>query len=256
MGLDISIVSRKASWNFSLKEKATCLIGDSGSGKTTLIKYILDTTGLVRIHGLDGYKIALITDATWELFYLDNLNRNTKYVFIVDDNDFMYTKYFKEMYSKISNCYFLFIIRGSTWQQSMENIKQFNFSIYETYYLAKEGQSYSFKPYVNLLDFNQLEKSSRIDYCLIEDTGAGFEFVEKLFPGKVKGTGGVSRVLQYIIDNADRLANTRVLVLIDMSAAGAWFTAILQYLHLLNAEVYIPDRDHSLEYVLLKSNTA
>ena len=258
--LDIKVRNKKFNCDITLKHKVSIFIGDSGEGKTYFVKALLDISG--------GYKVSLSESIHVELLKADNwkIRLNDKYdktpLFIVDDDDFGFTKEFGEIFNKLGECYLIIISRANFDSNKnvdrrdklnkMNTISVDGDSFYKFVAHGIEHTIVSGVSYVNI----QLPNVIPYDSVLCEDGGSGCTFFKAMYGGtKVKSSDSKDKLISYLIEHADSYPKgTRLFLMVDFSAIGLRLYNLAETLKILGIHGSVVKTYKSFEYMLLRSN--
>ncbi|MGN0507440.1 MAG: hypothetical protein ACI4FZ_12845 [Lachnospiraceae bacterium] len=254
MSLEIDVIGRKYECHMVLNERVTVIVGDSGVGKTIFAEAIQNRAQVYDVHLSDSRYTALrLVRESWDAVLSKDIDEHAYRVYVIDDEEFMYTKEFAALYEKIDNCYFVFISRLEI-NSRMKKWNTIPFSAKEIYEFKKNGKYHTIEPLYRYENPQMGKEPDKIiDICIAEDSKSGLEFFRHVFC-QVDSTNGKDNLLHYIREKKDILAGKTVYLLVDISAAGFIVKRALDYLESIGACVWLSGDYESFEYMILKSN--
>lgn len=107
--LEIEMDSKKFKCSLKLNHKVSVFIGDSGSGKTWFVRNIFDPYIGPRVKYSENVSPVLLNSREFHNQLSGEYNGTP--LFIVDDDDFVYTKEFGELFNKTGKCYLIMVVR-------------------------------------------------------------------------------------------------------------------------------------------------
>lgn len=248
----VSVSSKRYQCEFTLFQKTTVVIGESGKGKTVLVRALSDNSGAYKVSLSDKrFKIVVLTLRDYEAqlaFY-----RGKACIFVVDDEDFMYTESFAGYLSEDKSSYFLLICRLDAATVSGGVLGNIGFSAKEIYRFETDGIRHwlerlcTYPKTANALD------SNLIDVCFVEDGTTGYEFFRRIFKNVVT-THGKTNILRTLKENMEGIRGKTLFLAVDLSGAGFYVTESVQYCKLNGVMVYLLNTYESFEYMVLLSN--
>lgn len=250
--LDIAVRSKKYNCDISIEHKVSIILGDSGVGKSLFVKAVTDVSGAYKVQVSEPFKFQLLTLKTWEDVLVSSLSKNENYIFLVDDEDFVFSRRFGEVYAQTKSSYFIFIVRTQVSEYDLEHWNGIAISAKAIYQFEKDGKEHRIVP-VNKYNMHTVTGSECIDFCICEDSKSGYQFFKKIFK-HVESLDGKDNIVRYIRDHYVDIEDKSVYIVVDYAAIGFKLKDIYYYLKLLNARMYLSSKYESFEYLLLKSN--
>ena len=143
--LDVVVRSKRYNCDFQLAHKASVFLGDSGTGKTKLVEALTDASGGYSISTSKDCKFIKLTSNSWvELLEWSAGKEN--YVYIVDDDDFIFTEEFGKLYKNIDNSYFIFIVRATYIKDKCDVSDRISIPFDAIYEFTADGINHSIVP--------------------------------------------------------------------------------------------------------------
>lgn len=250
--LDIAVRSKKYNCDLTLEHKVSVILGNSGVGKSLFVKAVTDVSGAYKVQVSQPFRFQLLTLQTWEDTLTVAMDKKESYIYLVDDEDFIFSKRFGELYSKITTSYFVLIVRTQILENDLVHWNGISISAKAIYQFEKDGRNHKIVP-INAYNVHTVEGNENVDLCICEDRKSGYQFFKKIFK-HIESSDGKDSILKFIKDHPDDIRNRDVYIVVDYSAIGFKIKEIYYYLKLLNATMYLSTKYESFEYLLLKSN--
>lgn len=108
--LSISVKSKRFNCDITLNHKVSVFIGDSGVGKTWFVNAIFNDILGCKVDYSESI-IPVYLNKRELRNQLLGIYKDSLPLFIVDDNDFVFTKEFGEMFNRVGECYLILIVR-------------------------------------------------------------------------------------------------------------------------------------------------
>ncbi len=250
--LDIVVRSKKYNCDLALEHKVSVILGDSGVGKSLFVKAVTDVSGAYKVQVSQSFRFQLLTSQTWEDILLVAADKKEPYIYLVDDEDFIFSKRFGELYSRITTSYFVLIVRTQILEDDLVHWNGISISAKAIYQFEKDGRNHKVVP-MNKYNIHTVEGTENVDLCICEDSKSGYQFFKRIF-SNIGSSEGKDSILKFIKDHDNAIRNKDVYIVVDYSAIGFKIKDIYYYLKLLNATMYLSTKYESFEYLLLKSN--
>ena len=242
---EIEVYNNKVHYFLTIKRNITILQGNSATGKTELIRLIQEheTNGTSSgITLICDAKCTVLTAVDWEL-RLSSMN--SQIVFVDETAAFLRSQRFAELV-KGSDNYFVIVSRDA--------LSQLPYSVDEIYGLRNVSNTQKHTTYKRI--YNEMYKLYHLDpqgtkepeVVITEDSNAGYEYFDTLYPGRCNSAQGKSNVY----DSIRSAQNKTVLAIVDGAAFGSEIGKVLRYLETskVNCTLYAPE---SFEYLILSS---
>jgi len=242
---DIELYNNKVHYFLTIKRNITILQGNSATGKTELIRLIGDyeangvSSGITLICDV---KCTVLTSIDWEL-RLSSLKQHI--IFIDETASFLKSKRFAELVNGSDN-YFVIVTR--------DELCQLPYSVEEIYGLRNVSDNQKYKSYKRV--YNEMYKLYNFDVTedyepeivISEDSNAGHEFFELIYPSRCISAKGKSNVYQIIRESQEK----QILAIVDGAAFGPEIGKIYRYLlsSRIDCVIYAPE---SFEFLLLSA---
>ena len=203
--LSIDVWSRKYECHVELRERVTVIIGDSGVGKTVFAAAVQNRANVYKIVISDTrYIITRLVGDSWYAVLRNDMDHHAYKVYVIDDEDFMYTVEFARMYEQIENCYFIFITRLEL-NRKTEKWNTIPYSAKEIYLFQKNGKKHTIVPAYLYEAYDITKASDRgIELCITEDSGSGYQFFRHIFP-QVRAIGSKDKIISFLSHNKGEL---------------------------------------------------
>lgn len=247
--IEIRVTSSKQNYEFLLRQKVTVIRGKSGTGKSQFYKLISDGWSEdVHIQVSGGYELAALSGRErWRDIIEMSLLKKRKSIFVVDDEDFVSTKEFAEIFGQDGQNYYILINR----MENFGKLGMIPFSAKEIYEMEGEGKDHYLRRF---LHFGTVVPKKHC-LCVTEDKGAGADFFRLIFGEEnTDSAGGKDQLLQYFMENKTKYQRKQIFLALDLCAAGNCIETLLAYLQTCTVNVLIHGEYESFEYLLLTSN--
>lgn len=233
----------KCDWEF--ERRINIIRGDSGIGKTTLVEILTN-----RPQGIEIYT-TLPTVTVLENSWRNVLAGTSDSIVLFDDIAAVETSDFANMYKEFvvdKNNYVIAISRENQFQPG--SMGRLPFSINAMYEEITNSTEHVLKP---LYRKYYREFPSEADCCIVEDSGAGYQFFSELFAIPViSSKSGKSAVVSALISAAARYK--KILLIFDTAAFGCHMEQLVNIINELSIQVYFMDSYECFEELLTVSN--
>ncbi len=233
----------KCDWEF--ERRMNVIRGDSGIGKTTLVEILTN-----RPQGIEIYT-TLPTVTVLENSWRSVLAGVSDSIILFDDIVAVESADFANMYKESvvdKNNYVIAISRENQFQPG--SMGRLPFSINAMYEEITNGIEHDLKP---LYRKNFMELPKEADCCIVEDSGAGFQFFSELFTIPViSSKPGKSAMVSALVNAAERYRN--ILLIFDTAAFGCHMEQLVSVINELDIHVYFMSSYECFEELLTVSN--
>ncbi len=242
---EIEVYNSRVHYFLTIKRNITVLQGNSATGKTELIRLIQEYATNGASSGITlrcEVRCTTLTALDWEI-RLRALQGNI--IFIDETAGFLRSQRFAEMVRGSDN-YFVIVTR--------DDLSQLPYSVDEIYGLRNVSDTQKYKTYHRV--YNEMyrlyhleaEQKAKPDMVITEDSNAGFEFFDIVYPNMCTSARGKSNIYSQIRDNRGK----KLLAIVDGAAFGSEIGKVMRYLQSSHADcvIYAPE---SFEYLILSS---
>lgn len=169
--VQVSVTSSKQNYEFSLYQKVTVIRGKSGVGKSQFYKLISDAWSEdVHIRVSDGYELSALNGREhWKDIVEMSLLKQRKSVFVIDDEDFIATKEFADIFGEDRQNFYIFINRV----ENFGKLGMIPFSAKEIYEMVGEGKNHYLRKFFHFGITVPSEKC----LCIMEDSVSGADLL-------------------------------------------------------------------------------
>lgn len=136
--LKVDIKSNKAEFMLELRDKITVIQGVSGSHKTQMIKTIesRDNAHEVTLSN-NSFRLVVLSPSNWDILLSANSGNDKKFIYFVDDADFVEQELFAALVKQDKSSYFVFINRVSG---------MLSFNVDAMYKMSKHEKQHTLEP--------------------------------------------------------------------------------------------------------------
>lgn len=244
----IKVESKREYYEFDLKRKVTVIRGESGRGKSSFVSAATDTSGAYKkYYSAKGFVYQELTGENWADVLSGFINLNKRYIFLIDDEDFVVTSTFSDLYMRDTHNYYIIINRHAV--KDFRSLSQIPFAVDSVYDFKTSGRKHWLEPHYKIDSVYQ----SAYDVVVTEDRGSGFRFL-KNYNEQVSTAKGNSNVYGFLKRNISQLRGKRIFLFADLAVFGPYLDSAYGYAKYerLNITLF-PDYD-SFDYLLLISN--
>lgn len=244
--LDIRIKGKRLSYEISLKDRLTILVGDSGTGKTTLVDMLLNEDDIYNVSLSKKYNVAELLKSNYKALLNDAIN-GVEYLFVIDDKDFMYTSEFASLYGNVTNSLFIFICRTES-----DKFKKWNTIPFSANAIYKLEHKFGVNVLTPKFTYSYITNMIKDFVVITEDRKSGYQLACELF-NTVYHADSKDKLLQYIKENKELFINRNVLLFVDIPAIGFILSNVIKYLTMLHSYCFVIKDMQSVEYLILRS---
>lgn len=236
--LKVDIKSNKAEFMLELRDKITVIQGVSGSHKTQMIKTIesRDNAHEVTLSN-NSFRLVVLSPSNWDILLSANSGNDKKFIYFVDDADFVEQELFAALVKQDKSSYFVFINRVSG---------MLSFNVDAMYKMSKHEKQHTLEPLYVLPNVTQIPQNGIL---MTEDSTSGKRWWEE-FNGECDTSYGNPGIVDYIKVHP----NETICMAVDLFGLGYFIEDILCEAERVNAKVTFLDKYGSFEYMLLSSN--
>lgn len=251
--LSISVKSKRFNCDITLDHKVSVFIGDSGVGKTWFVNAIFNDILGCKVDYSESIIPVYLNKRELRNQLLGTYEDSLP-LFIVDDNDFVFTKEFGETFNQVGKCYLILIVRTEVNINRLCLMNTISIDADSVYKFISNGVEHTTIP-VNMKTDAKVADITSVDCVICEDSGSGYTFFANLFgQSKVFSSEGKDSIHDFLLTNHNLLRDKILLLIVDYSAIGLRLYAISTVATLLGIHVYIVPAYKSFEYMLLRSN--
>lgn len=253
LSICVSVQNKRYQCTFELQHKISIVVGESGRGKTILVKALMDRSGVYKTTVSDKkFRIVVLSVRDYEAqlsFY-----RGIPCIFVVDDEDFMYTEYFARYIKEDTESYFMLICRLEPGAVSGGVLADIGFSAKAIYRFVADGVNHWLEPVYHFPEIREeLLTPKLIDFCFIEDSTTEYKFFKRIFRN-VKSTYGRTGILKCLKGNMEQVRGKVIFLIVDIADVGFFLKEAVEYCKLNGVKLYLFGIYESFEYMVLLSN--
>ena len=238
----LTIRNRRIEYEVTIDRSVTVIKGNSGTGKTTLIRMIQgyeaqgNRSGIMCRCTPDVKLHVLLPGMNWER-ELDE--RKGQILFIDESVDYLYSESFQKAFIR-ADSYLVIISRSGRFNQLPYAVN----SIYEL--RTEKSKDISLTKMYRLYEYKPDDKTPQ--RVVTEDSNAGMEMMEQIFPDRVVSANGNANVAKLIGDDDEEKG--LLFAVVDGAAFGGYIERTMNAAIIRgNTIIFAPE---SFEYLVLQ----
>lgn len=252
MSIRINVYNKRYQCDFELQHKVSVVVGESGRGKTVLVKALSDRSGAYKVSlSNERFRVIVLSIRDYEAqlsFY-----KGASCIFVVDDEDFMYTENFARYLAEDNSSYFLLICRLELGAISGNVFANVGFSAKAVYRFEADGVKHWLEQVYCFPKHKERVIPELIDFCFVEDSTTGYEFFKRIFKN-IKSTYGKTGIVHCLKKHLGQIKGRAIFLAVDLAGAGFYIEETKRYCKLNGISMYVLGIYESFEYMVLLSN--
>lgn len=234
----IKLKSARAEFHLELHDKITIIKGVSGSHKTQMIKIIEARGSTYKVSISDvRYRVITLNASNWEAIVRPNGGSEQRYIYFVDDADFVEQMDFSNLVKRDTTNYYVFINRVSG---------MLSFNVDSIYKLDRSENIHWVTPMYSLQYAHEVKSE---DVVMTEDKTSGKRWWEE-FLHRCESSEGNPDIVTFM----QKHKNQTIVMAVDLFGLGYFIEDILDAAVSLHVDLKFLKEYGSFEYLLLRSN--